>query len=45
VKAQCPSIGEYQGREAVVGVLGSRGRGWNRGFSEGKPGKRITFEM
>jgi hypothetical protein len=28
-----------------VGGLVSRGRGWNRGFSEGKQGKGITFEM
>jgi hypothetical protein len=45
VKAQCPSAGECQGQEAGVGRLVSRGRGWVRGFSEGKPGKEITFEM
>jgi hypothetical protein len=28
-----------------VGGLGSRVRGGDRGFSEGKLGKRITFEM
>jgi hypothetical protein len=28
-----------------VGGLMSRGRGWDRGFSEGKPGKGIKFEM
>jgi hypothetical protein len=27
VKAQCPSVGECQGREAGVGELVSRGRG------------------
>jgi hypothetical protein len=46
VKVLCPSIGECQGQETVVGGLGSmeRGRG-ERGFSEGKLGKGITFEM
>jgi hypothetical protein len=42
-KALCPSVGECQGQEAGVGGLVSRGR--RRGFSEGKPGKGITFEM
>jgi hypothetical protein len=28
-----------------VGGLLNRGRGQGRGFSEGKTGKRITFEM
>ena len=45
VKVLCPSIGEYQGQEAGVGGLVSRGRGGNRGFSEGKPGKGLTLEM
>jgi hypothetical protein len=50
VKAQCPSVGECQGREAGVGELVSRGRGrgsegWDRGFLEEKPGKVTTFEM
>ena len=46
VKALCPSVGECQGQEAEVGGLVSRGRGeGNKGFSEGKPGKGITFEM
>jgi hypothetical protein len=44
VKARCPSIGECQGQEVSVDGLVSRGRG-NRRFSEGKPGKGITFEM
>jgi hypothetical protein len=44
VKALCLSIGEWQGQEAGVGGLVSRGRG-DRGFSEGKPGNGITFEM
>ena len=43
VKALCPSVGEFQ--EALLGVLVSRGRGKGRGFSEGKPGMGITFEM
>ena len=46
VKALCPSVGECQDREAGVGGLVSRGRADGiGGFSEGKPGKRITFEM
>ena len=46
VKVLCPSIGECQGQEAgVVGVVSTgEGRG-DRGFSEGKLGKGITFEM
>jgi hypothetical protein len=28
------------------GWVGEQGEwGWDRGFSEGKPGKKITFEM
>jgi hypothetical protein len=39
-----PSVGKCQNRE--VGVDGEQGEeGWNRGFSEGEPGKGITFEM
>jgi hypothetical protein len=30
-KIICPSIGEVQGQEAIVGVLGSRGSGEGRG--------------
>jgi hypothetical protein len=46
VKVLCPSVGECQDQEAGVGGLVSRGRGkGNTGFSEGKPGKEITFEM
>jgi hypothetical protein len=51
VKAQCPSVGECQGREAGVGRWEgehhhrSREGGLNGGFLEGKPGKGITFEM
>jgi hypothetical protein len=50
VKAECPSVGEYQGSEVGVGgwrstliEAGEEGRGW--GFAEGKQGKGITFEM
>jgi hypothetical protein len=46
VKAQCPSVGECQDRQARMGRLMSRWRrdgiGW---VSESKQGKGITFEM
>jgi len=50
LKARCPSVGEFQGRE--VGVCGWVGehpieagqRVWARGFPEGKPGKGITLK-
>jgi hypothetical protein len=42
-KAGYPSVRECQDREAGVGRLVSRGR--DRGFSEGKPGKGVIFEM
>ena len=46
VKALCLSVGECQDREAGTGGLVSRGRGNRiRGFSEGKRGKGVTFEM
>jgi hypothetical protein len=45
VKALCPSVGEWQDREARVGGLVIRGRGWNRRFSEGKWVKEIAFDM
>jgi hypothetical protein len=48
VKVLHPSVGECQGQEVGVGGLVSRGRGKGIGggcFSEGKPGKGITFEM
>jgi hypothetical protein len=45
VKVLYPNIGECQGQEAGVGGLGSREGGGHRGLSEGKLGKRITFEM
>jgi hypothetical protein len=45
VKVLCPIVGECQGGEVGVGGLGSRGRGKVWGFSWGKPGKGITFEM
>jgi hypothetical protein len=45
-KAQCSRVVECQDREAGMGGLVSREEeGWNRGFSEGKPGKGITFEL
>jgi hypothetical protein len=40
--AQCRGC---QGQEVGVGGLGSRAGGEDRGFSEGKLGKGITFEM
>jgi hypothetical protein len=45
VNVLCPGIGECQGQEEGVGGLVSRGRGGDRGFSKGKRGKGITFEM
>jgi hypothetical protein len=46
VKVLCPSIGECQGQEAVMGRLGSGGgEGGDREFFEGELGKGITFEM
>ena len=49
VKVLCPfiGIGECLGQETGVDGLVSRGREGreDRGFSEGKPGKGITFEM
>ena len=46
VKVLCPSIGDCQGPEVGVSGLVSRGReGKDRGFSEGKLGKGITFQM
>ena len=46
VKALCPSIGECQSQAAGVGGLVSWRSGeviGGGGFSEGKPGKGITF--
>jgi hypothetical protein len=50
VKAGCPSVGECYGSEAGVGgwvstlmEAGGGRMGW--GVAEGKPGRRITFEM
>jgi hypothetical protein len=44
VKALCPSIGECQDQE-WEGRWEADGGGGDRGFSEGKLGKGITFEM
>jgi hypothetical protein len=41
VKVLCPRIEDCQSQEAGVGGLVSRGKG----FSEGKLGKGITFEI
>jgi hypothetical protein len=45
VKALCPSIGECQGLEWEWVGWGAGGGGGDRGLSEGKPRKGITFEM
>jgi hypothetical protein len=46
MKALGPSIVECQGQEVGVGELGSTRSGeGDRGFSERKLGKEITFEM
>jgi hypothetical protein len=47
VNALSPSVMECQDREAGVGGwVGEQGKGGgDRRFSEGKPGKGITFEM
>jgi hypothetical protein len=48
VKALCPSVGRCQVQEVgVCGLvsMGEWGRYRRRGFSEGKPGTKITFEM
>jgi hypothetical protein len=45
-KVLCPTTGECQAQEVGVGGLGSREKGeGDRGFSERKLGKGITFEM
>ena len=48
MKTLCPSVEEYQGQEAGVGGLVSRGKEEEIGkgcLLEGKPGKVITFEI
>jgi hypothetical protein len=45
LKDGCPSVGECEDREGGVSGLVSRGGGMGYRFSEGKPGKEITFEM
>jgi hypothetical protein len=44
VKVLCPSVGECQDQEWEWVGCGAGGGG-NRGFSEGKLEKGITFEM
>jgi hypothetical protein len=48
MKTVCSSVVECQGQELGVGGLVSKGREegmWGGCFSEGKPGKGITFEI
>jgi hypothetical protein len=45
VKVLCPNMGECQGQEAVWMVWGAEGGRQNRGLSERKLGKGITFEI
>jgi hypothetical protein len=46
VKVLYPSVGKCQGQEVGMGGLVEQGEGGgDREFSEGKPGKGITFEM
>jgi hypothetical protein len=47
VKAVCPQCTGMPGPRSGSGWVGEQGGGGvrNRGFSEGKPGKGITFEM
>ena len=45
VKALCPSIGECQGQDGSGWVVEQGESVGDRGFSEGKLGKGITFEM
>ena len=45
VKVLCPSIGECQDQEWEWVGWGAGEEGGDRGFSEGKLGKGITFEM
>jgi hypothetical protein len=46
VKVLCPSIWECQGQETgLCGLVSSKRGEGTGGFSEGKPGKEITFEM
>jgi hypothetical protein len=48
---QCPSVEECQGRKARLGGWGGdhphrgRGGGLDKGFTQGRPGKGITFKM
>jgi hypothetical protein len=41
-----PQYRGIPGPGSASGWVGEQGEGgWNRGFSEGKPGKEITFEI
>ena len=47
VKALCSCVGECQGGKVGGGAPSERQREgrWDRGFPEGRPGKKVTFEM
>jgi hypothetical protein len=47
VGVQCSSVGECQGGKVGGGAPSERQREgrWDRGFPEGRPGKKVTFEM
>jgi hypothetical protein len=45
VQVLCPNIGECQDQEWEWVGWEEEGGGGDRGFSEGKPGMGITFEM
>jgi hypothetical protein len=45
VKVLCPSIGKCQDQEWECVCWGAGGGGGDRGFSEGKLRKGITFKM
>jgi hypothetical protein len=45
VKALCPHVGEFQDQEREWVGCGAGSEGRDRGFSEGKLGKGIIFEM
>jgi hypothetical protein len=45
VKVLCPSIGYFQDQEWESVGWGAEGGGGDRGFTEGKQGKGIIFEI